>query len=94
MFANLVQLVSGRLPPELDPLPFVQEVHVSQREPRSPKLERQILVCWSLIAVKHVAVIWVCNHYPVPFHQLWVNGPTWMLGALATGVYFWSVRRG
>jgi len=52
-----------------------------------------MLVCWILIAVKHVLIIWACRHYPVPFHQLWVNFPTWLLGALATGLYFGRVYR-
>jgi len=46
-----------------------------------------------LITVKHVAIIWACRHYPVPFHQLWVNFPTWLLGALATAVYYGRLRR-
>jgi hypothetical protein len=93
MFANLVQLITGRPAPELDRHAFVQEVRVEQRERRDPKVERLIFVCWILIAVKHVAIIWVCRHYPVPFHQLWVNFPTWLLGALATGIYFGRVWR-
>jgi len=38
--------------------------------------------------VKHVAVIWAVHHYAVPFHQLWVNAPTFALGLLATGAYY------
>ena len=95
MFANLFELVTGRVPsPEFDRLPFVQEVRVRRAEPRSPKVERVILVCWLLIAIKHVLIIWVCRHYPVPFHQLWVNFPTWLLGVLATGIYYGRVRGG
>jgi hypothetical protein len=47
-----------------------------------------MLGCWILIAAKHVLIVWACRNYPVPFHQLWVNFPTWLLGALATGLYF------
>jgi hypothetical protein len=47
-----------------------------------------MLICWLLIAVKHVAVIWAVHHYHVPFSQLWVNAPTWMLGVAATLVYY------
>jgi len=89
MFANLLNLTPR--PPER--AAFVEEVVVRQRMPRNPKLERMILFCWVLIAIKHVAIIWVCRHYPVPFHQLWVNFPTWLLGALATGIYFARVWR-
>ena len=94
MFANLVQLITGRSPPpELDRRAFVTEVHVEDTERRNPKVERLILICWILIAIKHVAVIWVCHRYPVPFHQLWVNFPTWLLGTLATGIYYGRVWR-
>lgn len=93
MFANLVQLITGRsLSPEAHRQAFIQEVRVHRSEPRNPKVERLILICWLLIAVKHVLIIWACRHYPVPFHQLWVNFPTWLLGALATGIYFGRAR--
>ena len=89
MFANLFQLITGRPPsPDIERHAFVQEVHVRRAEPRNPKVERFILICWLLIAAKHVLIIWACRHYPVPFHQLWINFPTWLLGALATGLYY------
>ncbi len=68
---------------------FVREVHVDRPEPRNPRAERFILVCWSLIAVKHIAVIWAVHHYAVPFHQLWVNFPTFLLGLVATLAYYY-----
>lgn len=67
---------------------FVQQVNVADRPvPRDPRLVRFIFICWVLIAVKHVAVIWAVKHYHMPFHQLIVNFPTWMLGVMATWVY-------
>ena len=66
---------------------------MQRREPRNPRVERLIAWCWVLIAVKHVAVIWVVWYYSVPFHQLWVNFPTWLLGVLATGAYYGRTRR-
>lgn len=93
MFPNFVQLLAGRPEPELVQRAFVEEVNVERQERRDPKVERLILVCWLLIAVKHVAIIWAVRHYPVPFHQLWVNFPTWLLGVLATGIYYWKARR-
>jgi hypothetical protein len=93
MLANLVQLITGRPAPDVDRHAFVQEVRVERRELRNPRVERLILVCWILIAIKHVAIIWICRRYPVPFHQLWVNFPTWLLGALATGIYYGRVWR-
>lgn len=95
MFANLVELITGRAAtPEVARHGFVEDVEVREREPRNPKVERLICTCWFLIAVKHIFVIWACHKYPqIPFHQLWVNFPTWLLGVLATSIYFWRVRR-
>lgn len=94
MFANLLQLITGRPPsPEVERNAFVEDVRIHHPEPRSRKVERFILICWILIAVKHVLIIWACEHYPVPFHQLWVNAPTWLLGALATGIYYARVDK-
>jgi hypothetical protein len=93
MFANLVQLIAGRPPaPETVDFAFVTEVTVHHRPQRAPAVERLILGCWLLIAVKHVLILWACARYPVPFHQLWINFPTWLLGALATGIYFGRLR--
>ncbi len=87
MFANLLQTPppddSGRYDQA-----FVAEVRVRRAVPRDPRAEKIILLCWMLIAVKHVAVIWAVHHYAVPFHQLWVNLPTFLLGLLATCAYY------
>ena len=93
VFANLLQLISPRPVPGADRSAFIESVAVSESEPRNPRVERMILICWVLIAIKHVAIIWACSRYPVPFHQLWVNFPTWLLGVIATGVYMWRVRK-
>ena len=58
MFANLLQLVARRPHPEVAQGPFIAAVAVRESEPRHPRVERLILVCWVLIAVKHVAIIW------------------------------------
>lgn len=87
MFADFFQLKARRSPADYDHA-FVEEVRVRRPEPRDPKLERIILLCWVLIAVKHVAVIWAVHHYTVPFHQLWINAPTFGLGLLATLAYY------
>ena len=94
MFANLLQLITGRPPPpEVERNAFVEEVHVTHREHPNARVEWMIFGCWVLIAVKHVLIIWVCREYPVPFHQLWVNFPTWLLGALATVIYYARITR-
>lgn len=66
---------------------FVEEVRV--RTPARRKTEIVILVCWILIAIKHVAVIWAVHRYQIPFHQLWVNAPTWAAGVVATWSYYY-----
>ncbi len=93
MFANLLHLITGRNTPDLGHNAFVEEVQVEERERPNPRVERLILYCWVLIAIKHVVIIWAVVRYAVPFHQLWINFPTWMLGMLATGIYYWRVRR-
>lgn len=59
---------------------------------RDPQLIRFILLCWVLIAVKHVAVIWAVHRYQMPFDQLIVNFPTWLIGTVATGLYLRRTR--
>ena len=93
VFANLAQLITGRPAPGGEAAAFVEDVRVRHREPRNPRVERLICWCWMLIAVKHVAVIWAVWHYHVPFHQLWINFPTWLLGVLATAIYYGRTRR-
>lgn len=72
---------------------FVQDLRIEPaRGKRDPRLMRFILICWTLIAVKHVAVIWAVHHYHMPFHQLIVNFPTWLIGTVATALYLQRTR--
>lgn len=72
---------------------FVTGVEVEEpRAPRDPRLVRFLAVCWGLIVVKHVAVLWAASHYHLPFNPLIVNFPTWLLGTLATTLYFRGTR--
>ena len=87
MFADLFQWINRRTPEAYEQA-FVAAVTVRDAEPRDLRLEKLILLCWALIAVKHVAVIWAVHHYAVPFHQLWINAPTFLLGLLATLAYY------
>ena len=87
MFADLFQLKTRRSPDGIDHA-FIEEVHVTRPAPRNPRVERIIFICWILIAIKHVAVIWAVHRYHVPFSQLWVNVPTFILGLLATVIYY------
>lgn len=93
MIPNLVRLLTGRPAPDVERSAFVEHTQVADRESPNPAVERLILVCWILIAIKHVTVIWAVHHYAVPFNQLWVNFPTWLLGVLASGIYYWRVGR-
>lgn len=94
MFASFVQLVTGRAPaPEIGRAAFIEEVRASDTVARDPRVLRLIAICWVLIAIKHVAIIWLVWHYRIPFHQLWINFPTWLLGVLATAVYYGRTRR-
>ena len=94
MFANLVQLITGRPPtPEVGRHAFIEEVNVNPSLPvRDPRVVRLIAIAWALIAIKHVVIIWAVWHYHIPFHQLWINFPTWMLGVLATAIYYGRTR--
>ncbi len=87
MFANLLQFLSPRDPADFDRA-FIRSVQVKRPVPRDPRAEKIILLCWALIAVKHVLVIWAVHQYAMPFHQLWVNFPTFLLGLVATWAYY------
>lgn len=87
MFANLLSTLTPRDPADFDRA-FVEAVHVRRPVPRDLRVEKIILLCWALIALKHVVVIWAVHHYAVPFHQLWINFPTYLLGLVATWAYY------
>jgi hypothetical protein len=87
MIADLFSLMRRRTAAEYEQA-FVAAVRVRRPPQRDRRVERIILICWILIAIKHVGVIWACHHWPVPFHQLWINAPTWMLGVVATLAYY------
>lgn len=87
MFADLLQWISHRPAPDYDRA-FISEVAVRLPRRRDPRVERFIFICWVLIALKHIVVIWAVHRYQVPFHQLWVNAPTWLAGLAATLAYY------
>jgi hypothetical protein len=88
MFANLLQLITRRPPPDYSP-EFIKEVNIRTRTRRHPKVERLLWICWLLIIVKCVVVFWACAHYHVPFNPLWVVAPTVLFAAVCTAVYYW-----
>ena len=88
MFANFLQLITRRPPPDYE-RSFVQEVRVKQRSPRNPHIERLIVVCWLLIIAKSFLVVWLVDKYHLTFHPAWIIAPTVISALLCTAVYFW-----
>ena len=88
MFANLLQLITRRPPPDYE-RSFVQEVRIKQRSPRNPRIERLIFVCWLLILVKSFVVIWLVDKYHMKFNADWIIVPTVIAGLVCTAAYFW-----
>jgi hypothetical protein len=88
MFANLLQLITRRPPPDFERR-FVQDVHVSRRSPRHARTERIILAGWILILAKSFLMIWVVDKYHLSFNANWVILPTVVSGLLCTAVYLW-----
>jgi len=87
MFANLLQLITRRTPPDYE-RSFVQEVRIKERAPRNRRIERLILVCWVLILAKSFLVIWVVDKYHLNFNANWIIVPTVIAALLCTAVYF------
>ena len=89
MFANLLQLITRRTPPDYEHR-FVEQVRVRERPPRNPRVERLILAGWLLILVKSFLVIWVVDKYHMSFNADWIIVPTVIAAGLCTAVYyFW-----
>ena len=86
MFSNLIQLITRRPPADYERV-FVREVNVRRKAPRNRRVERFMAICWILIVVKSVAVVWLFGRYHVPVNPLWVIGPTVVFAALCTAVY-------
>lgn len=87
MLSNFLQLLMRR-PPAGSDLGFVQEVRVTKRSQRSPRMERLILAGWLLILVKSGLIVWAVEKYRVPINPLWVVAPTVLFALLCTLVYF------
>ena len=63
-------------------LPF--HVNVAQ----APRSVRWVMaIAWVLILLKCVLVYWAINHWRMPFHAMWIIGPTIAFAALATGLW-------
>jgi hypothetical protein len=88
MFANLLQLITRRTPPDYE-RSFVQEVRVKTKSPRNPRLERIIIAGWVFIIGKSFLVAWLVEKYRLGFNAAWVIAPTVIFALLCTAVYFW-----
>lgn len=89
MIPNLLQLITRRPPSDYD-RGFVEEVRLIESvPPRNPRVEKLILVCWLLIAVKCWLVVWLVDKYHMKLDPLWVNAPTVAFALMCTAVYFW-----
>jgi hypothetical protein len=88
MFANLLQLLTRRPPPDYD-RGFVEEVRVADHVPaRNKRVERIIFVCWILILAKCWLVVWLVDKYHMKFSPLWVTAPTIVFALICTAVYY------
>lgn len=87
MFANLIQLITRRPPPDYERT-FVEEVHVTRPARRDPRTERIILGGWILIVLKSFLMIWLVDRYHLSFNANWIIVPTVISALLCTFVYF------
>lgn len=87
MFANLLQLISRRTPPDYD-RGFVREITVTRRVTRNPRTQKLLLFGWLVIAAKSALIIWAVHHYHVPIDPMWVIVPTVIFAAVCTLIYF------
>jgi hypothetical protein len=87
MFANLLQLISHRTPPDFEHR-FVQEVRAHARSPRNRRVERVLVAGWLLILAKSFLVIWLVDKYHLNFNPAWIIVPTVVAAGLCTAVYF------
>lgn len=88
MFPRLVRLLSRSSASAPAPL-FVEEVRLSETlVPRDRRLERLLLIGWIVISLKCAGVVWLVDHYQMPFSAWWVTGPTLVFGGLCTALYY------
>ncbi len=86
MIPNLFSLLSKK--PDAYERAFVKEVKIARKTPRNRKVERLLILCWAVIAVKSVAVLWLFDRYHIPINPLWVIVPTVIFASLITVVYW------
>lgn len=87
MFTTLAWLTLPRTPTRYE-LAFVRGVTAKESIARNAWAERFILAGWLAIVIKCLLVIWIIDHWAVPFHPYWINVPTIAMAALVTALYF------
>jgi hypothetical protein len=55
---------------------------------RRRRVETLIYFCWGLIVIKSFGLVWLANHYDIPFNPMWVIAPTVAFALVATGAYY------
>jgi hypothetical protein len=55
--------------------------------PVPERMHRFMAVAWLLVLAKCALIWWAIGHWHVPFHPLWVVGPTLLFAVLATGAW-------
>ncbi|MFT3783611.1 MAG: hypothetical protein QM790_16480 [Nibricoccus sp.] len=75
-----------------NPPQFVEDVRATNAPARHPWTTRLLIAGWILIIAKSSVIWWACGRYAVPFHPMWLVGPTVAFGLLCTGVYFYARR--
>jgi hypothetical protein len=72
--------------------PLDHDTHPPLSDPaadrRRRRIENLIGLCWGLITLKALFVVWLVNHYAMPFNPLWVIGPTVAMALIATTLYY------
>jgi len=61
-------------------------VHIDTRQ-YSPRVRWFVAIAWSLIGLKCTLVWWAMLHWNVPFHPMWIVGPTLAFALLATTLW-------
>ena len=54
---------------------------------RSHATRTVMVIAWFLIAIKSVVVWQAIEHWHMPFHPMWIIGPTLAFAALATRLW-------
>jgi len=67
---------------------FIRRVVVRRLPARDAAVVRFLAAGWVVIAAKCVAVTWAIHRWTVPFHPAWIIGPTLLMAALGTALYW------